>query len=108
MQLLPSPIRVLFSLLTEKKVEAEAKAGELTAVCLRGAEMRIDSPPALLADLRIEFRDRETGDQFFAKVVERSEDSVRVRFTSVPPSIAASIRELMAVGPEGERGLGET
>ena len=67
--------------------------------------MRIDSPPALLADLRIEFRDRKNGDQFFAKVVERSEDSVRVRFTSVPPSVAASIRELMAAGTEGNRAL---
>jgi class 3 adenylate cyclase len=103
---LPAPLRVAYSLLTDKRVEGAAMPGEFTAVCLRGAELRTEPLPALLADLRIELRDEGNDAQFFAKVVERSTSTVRVRFTSVPASIAGFLRGLTASGPEGDGASG--
>lgn len=91
---LVSPIPVLYSFLTEKMVDGEAAAGELTAICLRGAEMRADRPLAAHVNLRIEIQDRD-GEQLFAKVVEQADGAARVRFTAVPAPIVSYLRELM-------------
>ncbi len=99
---LEANLPVRFSLLTDKRVEGDAARAEFTSICLRGGEMRSDPLPALLADLRIEMEAGEVRDQFFAKVVERSEASVRVRFTSIPATIADSLRGLMAAADRRE------
>ena len=91
---LAAPLRVRFSLLTEKRVEGAAARAAFTSICPRGGVMRADPLPPLLADLRIEAEDGAERGQFFAKVVDRSADSVRVRFTSVPATIAAMMRAL--------------
>jgi class 3 adenylate cyclase/CheY-like chemotaxis protein len=95
---LRAPLPVRFSLLTEKRVEGEAAPAEFTSICLRGGEMRSAVLPPLLADLRIEMETGQARDQFYAKVVERTGESVRVRFTSVPATIAGSLKGLLAEG----------
>ena len=105
---LSSPLPVLFSLLTDKRVEGAAAPAEFTSICLKGGELRAEPLPPLLADLRIEMAGGLARDQFFAKVVDRSGESARVRFTSVPATIAGALRSLTAAGagPGADAGAG--
>ncbi|HEX7579045.1 MAG TPA: adenylate/guanylate cyclase domain-containing protein, partial [Thermoanaerobaculia bacterium] len=95
---LRSPLPIHFSVLTDKRVEGAAVPAEFTAICLRGADMRAEPLPPFLAELRIEMETGQARDQFFGKVVERFDGSVRVRFTSVPATIVESLKGLVAAG----------
>jgi class 3 adenylate cyclase/CheY-like chemotaxis protein len=101
---LSSPLSVRFSLLTEKRVEGAAEPATFTSICLKGGEMRAEVLPPLLADLRIEMEGGAARDQFFAKVVDRQGESVRVRFTSVPATIAGVLKSLVREGAVGGAG----
>ena len=90
---LPEPVAVTAGVLDGKQVGAPI-AGELVRLSRAAGLARLDAEVEDRADLRLELPGVDG--QLYAKVVGQTDEGTRLRFSSVPPSVAEEIDRLVA------------
>ena len=90
---LPEPVPVTVGLLDGKQIGAPI-SGRLVRLSRAAGRARLDADVEDRSDLRLAFPGVEG--QLYAKVVGQDESGVRLRFSSVPPTVAAEIDRLVA------------
>ncbi|WP_437683471.1 response regulator [Sorangium sp. So ce131] len=97
---LPSPLPVSCARLAGKRVDGELQSAYILGLSPSGAVLRLAPRPAPFTNLQIYLYGAlgdQLGGELHAKVIEpeaRSEDVVRIHFTSSPPGLAAIVQEL--------------
>jgi hypothetical protein len=97
---LSTPISASCARLAGKRVESERLSAQILGVSPFGATMRIRPRPAPFTNLQIYLPAplaERVGGALFAKVLDldlRSDDILKVCFTSSPPGLAALVQEL--------------
>ena len=90
---LAKQIPIIYTILGGKHVEKERFKGLVTRLSKKSAEIEIDDPLELLANLKMNLGDvpeELAAKDFYGKIIKRSGENGRgqiVRFTSVPPEI---------------------
>ena len=80
----------------------ETQKGSVTKLSLKEAEARLEAPVPLLTNLQMRLSNIDGGEipgVAYGKVIEVVPGSgldVRIRFTSMPPSITTFLRDLLA------------
>ena len=91
-----------YSIVESASLTSETQKGSVTKLSLKEAEARLEAPVPLLTNLHMRLIGAD-GDEVpgvvYGKVTEVMPGSgvgVRIRFTSMPPSITVFLRDLLA------------
>jgi adenylate cyclase len=99
---LGAPVPLSYSMVEGASLAWETQKGSVTKLSLKEAEARLEAPVALLTNLQMRLINGDGGEVpgvVYGKVIEVTPGSgldVRIRFTSMPPSITTFLRDLLA------------
>lgn len=84
-------------LIEDKRVSALSVAGLLVRLAEHGADLTLDRPVAIAANLKVLITREEVdgAHEMYVKVVEETDDGIRVVFTAVPPPTKAYLTDLL-------------
>ena len=99
---LETAVPLRYSIVEGADLSSTTLEGLFTKISIKEAEARLEEPVPLLTNLQMRLSDADGADipgTLYGKVIEvlpGSDADVRIRFTSVPPSVATFLGELVA------------
>lgn len=99
LETLPSPVPVRLTVVDGKDVGGEEEVGWLDALSETSALLRTEIPLDPLVNLKLDFAEKVSRDDVYAKVLGLAPDAAgrrRIRFTPMPEALSASLRRASA------------
>ena len=99
---LGAPVPLTYSIVESASLASEIQKGSVTKLSLKEAEAHLEAPVSLLTNLQMRLINSDGEDVpgiVYGKVIEVVPGSglnVRIRFTSMPPSVMAFLSDLLA------------